>query len=91
MRRVLGQDPRLNSGDLEMGRTHMWARRTYKGLDIGWRFGIVAAVFRLVHCGVTPGVDLFCLRGFLLGKDKVSHLVKIYVSLSSTISNEVER
>lgn len=26
VRRVLGQDPRLNSGDLEMGRTHMWAR-----------------------------------------------------------------
>ncbi len=45
--RVLGQDPRLNSGDLEMGRTHMWARaykRTHKGLDIGWRFGIVAVV-----------------------------------------------
>ena len=38
LRRVLGQDPRLNSGDLEMGRTHMWARahkRTHKGLDIG--------------------------------------------------------
>lgn len=26
--------------------THVgaWARRTYKGLDIGWRFGIVAVV-----------------------------------------------
>lgn len=94
LRRVLGQDPRLNSGDLEMAHTHMWARahkRTHKNLDMGWRFGIVAAVFRLVHCGMAPGVDLFCLRGFLLGKDKVSHLVKIYVSLSSTISNEVER
>lgn len=39
VRRVLGQDPRLNSGDLGMGRTHMWARiyaykRTHKGLDI---------------------------------------------------------
>lgn len=73
VRRVLGQDPRLNSGDLGMGRTHMWARiyaceKTHKNLDMGWGFGIVAAVFRLVHCGVTPGVDLFCLRGFLLEK-----------------------
>lgn len=58
VRRVLGQDPRLNSGGLEMGRTHMWTRahkRTHKGLDIGVRFGIVAAVFRLVHCGMAPG------------------------------------
>ena len=47
VRRVLGQDPRLNSGDLGMVHTHMWARaykRTHKGLDIGWRFGIVAVV-----------------------------------------------
>ncbi len=74
LRRVLGQDPRLNSGDLEMGRTHMWARahkRTHKGLDIGWRFGIVAAVFRLVHCGVTPEVGSSCFRGSFLGETKV--------------------
>ncbi len=50
--------------------THVgaWARRTYKGLDMGWGFGIVAAVFRLVCCDEAPGVDLFCLRGFSFGE-----------------------
>lgn len=73
MRRVLGQDPRLNSG-IGSGCIHTCGRvceRMHKGLDMGWGFSIVAAVFRLVCCDEAPGVDLFCLRGSFLGETKV--------------------
>lgn len=74
VRRVLGQDPRLNSGDLEMAHVPTRGRvceRMHKVLDMGWGFGIVAAVFRLVCCDEAPGVDLFCPRGSFLGETKV--------------------
>lgn len=51
-------------------RVFLW-RGDVQVLDMGWGFGIVAAVFRLVCCDEAPEVDLFCLRGFLLGETKV--------------------
>lgn len=82
LRRVLGQDPRLNSGDLEMGRTHMWARahkRTHKNLDIDSGLGIIQPDGEVRYFSsfnnslvMAPEVGSSCFRGFLLKKDQPS-------------------